>query len=129
MAINQTIIIGNAGRDPELRYTPSGRAVTDVSVAVTRVWSDRTTGERKEKTVWFKVTVWGPRAETVSQYLRKGMPVFAIGEIDSSAYLAADGTPKSTNELNASRIEWFARGTNGQGGEAADEPTDNDLPF
>jgi single-strand DNA-binding protein len=119
-----TIITGNVGREPELRYTPAGRAVCDFSVAVNKAWTDRQTNERHEKTTWFKVTAWAKQAEVVNQYVHKGMKVTVSGEIDCSAYLNNDGQPRATLELTANRIEWA--GTSN----AAEAPeSEEDLPF
>ena len=87
-----TIIIGNVGRDPEMRYTQSGVAVADFSVAVSRRWTDRTSNEQREKTTWFRVSAWRGLAETVNQYVHKGMQVMVTGEVDASAYAGQDGS-------------------------------------
>src|SRR3712207_6774592 len=95
MTFSQTIIIGNVGRDPEFKYTPQGIAVCDFSVAVNRVSGKG--DNRKEETTWFKVTVWRERAETASQYIKKGMKLMVIGEVRATAYL-----DKKTNQPTAS---------------------------
>ena len=89
-----TIIIGNVGRDPELRYTQNGVAVCDFRVAVNRTWNDLNTNERREQTTWFRVTAWRALAETVNQYVHKGMQIMVAGTVDASAYLAQDGQPR-----------------------------------
>lgn len=95
MSYQQVIIVGNVGRDPEIKYLRDGTAVTDFSVAVSKV-SGR--GEqRKEKTTWFKVTVWRERAELAAQYVKKGNRIMVVGEIDASAF-----TDKKTGEARAS---------------------------
>ncbi len=75
------VIYGFVGRDPELRYTPAGRAVADFSVAVNQGWIDRQSNARRSKTTWFKVTVWGARAEAVNSHVRKGMKVLVEGNV------------------------------------------------
>src|SRR5436853_4787013 len=105
MGFQQVMIIGNVGRDPEFRYTPQGVAVADFSVAVSKVTGK---GEaRKEKTTWFKVTVWRERAETVSQYVKKGMKIMVIGEVEAHAYLDKSGQPQASLDLTASDFQFL----------------------
>ncbi len=76
----KVILVGNLGRDPELRYTPSGQAVTNLSVASSRKYTD-SSGQQRDETIWFRVSVWGKQAETVNQYLRKGRQVLVEGRL------------------------------------------------
>jgi len=105
---SKTIIIGNLGSDPEMRYTPSGSAVTNMSVAVNHKYTKD--GEVVEEVTWFRVSVWGKTAENVHQYLRKGRQVMVEGRLtpDDSGnpriWTKADGTPAASFELNASRV-------------------------
>lgn len=124
-----TIIIGNVGRDAELRYTPTGVAVCDFTVAVSRRWNDRTTNEQREKTTWFRVSAWRGLAETASQFVRKGMQIMVAGEIDASAFMGQDGQPRASLELTARDIQFLGRRgeTVGEPGELPSEP--EDLPF
>ncbi len=124
-----TVIIGNVGRDPELRYTQSGVAVCDFSVAVSRRWTDRNSNEQREKTTWFRVSAWRQLAETVNQYVHKGMQIMVAGEVDASAYVGQDGQPRATLELTARDIKFLGR--RGEAEEVAGEaPTEaDDLPF
>ncbi len=111
----QTIIVGNVGRDPEMNYTPQGIAVCKFSVAVNKVTGK---GEnRKEKTIWFRVTVWRERAETASQYIKKGMRVMVIGEVDVSAYTDKNGQPAASLELTAHDFKFLDRRGEGEGGD------------
>ncbi|MCC6614710.1 MAG: single-stranded DNA-binding protein [Anaerolineae bacterium] len=112
MAYQQVIIVGNLGRDPEIRYTQSGQAVCGFSVAVNEVWTDRQSNERREKTTWFRVSVWGPQAETTSRYLAKGRQVMVIGTVEARAYLDQGGQPQATLELRARDVRFLG----GQGG-------------
>jgi single-strand DNA-binding protein len=138
MGWSQTIIIGNVGRDPEMRYTPQGVAVCDFSVAVSKVSGK---GEnRQEKTTWFKVTVWRERAETASQYVKKGMKIMVAGEINASAYTNKQGQATASLELTANDFQFLdskndnqsggapqgAR-ANGGGGEYVEDSSD--IPF
>ncbi len=111
----QTIVVGNVGRDPEMNYTPQGIAVCKFSVAVNKVTGK---GEnRKEKTIWFRVTVWRERAETASQYIKKGMRIMVIGEVDVSAYTDKNGQPAASLELTANDFKFLDRRGEGEGGE------------
>ena len=129
------VIVGNLGRDPEMRYTPSGVPVTSFTVAVNRKWKNQN-GELQEKTTWFRVTAWRKLAEMCNEYLSKGRLVLVEGEIDASAWIGQDGEPRATLELTAQNVRFL-------GGRAADEfsgggaafkeapegATEEDLPF
>jgi single-strand DNA-binding protein len=124
------IIIGNVGRDPELRYTQSGVAVCGFSVAVNRTWTDRTTNERREETTWFRVSAWRGLAETVNQYVYKGMQIMVAGRVAADAYLGQDGQPRASLELTALDVQFL--GQRGERYDAGDEeyPSEpEDLPF
>lgn len=131
MAYEHTVIVGRVGRDPEMRYTPNGAAVTHFSVAVNRRYTDKD-GNPVEKTKWFRVTAWGKLAEVCNEHLGKGRLVLVTGEIDASAYTGQDGEPKASLELTAREVK-FLGGKSGNGdaqAEAAPGPTpEEDLPF
>jgi single-strand DNA-binding protein len=110
------VIVGNVGRAPELRYTQTGIAVCDFSVAVNKV-TKSANGERQEKVTWFKVTAWRQLAELVNQYVQKGRQVLVVGEVTVSAYLDKSGQPAATLELTANDIKFLGgRDSGGQGG-------------
>jgi single-strand DNA-binding protein len=124
-----TIIIGNVGREPELRYTQSGVAVCDFSVAVSRRWTDRNSNEQREDTTWFRVSAWRGLAETVNQYVHKGMQIMVTGRIGASAFIGQDGEARASLELTALDIQFL-----GRRGEASEDYQDypsepEDLPF
>ncbi len=127
-----TIIIGNVGRDPEIRYLDNGAAVCSFSVAVTERWKDRQTNEPREKTTWFRVTAWRKLAETCNQYVHKGMQIMVTGTVSASAYTNPAGEPTATLELTARDVQ-FLSGRDGQGGRPDDfaPPPSNvdDIPF
>ncbi|NOX62716.1 MAG: single-stranded DNA-binding protein [Chloroflexi bacterium] len=102
----KTFVIGHLGRDPEMRYTASGQAVTSFSVATTRKWTGPD-GEPREKTTWFRVTAWGKLAELCNQYLSKGRLVLVEGDIDASAWMAQDGQPRASLELTARNVRFL----------------------
>jgi len=102
-----TVIIGNVGRDPEMRYTQSGVAVTDFSVAVSRTWQNKTTNERQEETTWFRVSAWRGLAETVNEYVHKGMQVMVAGRVSADAYMGKDGEPKASLDITAIDVQFL----------------------
>jgi single-strand DNA-binding protein len=97
-------IIGNLGRDPEMRYTPNGRPVTEFSVAVNQSTKNQQTGEWVEATDWFRVTVWGDRAERTAEQLRKGTRVFVEGRFRTREYEARDGQKRISLEVTADSV-------------------------
>lgn len=135
-------IVGNLGRDPEMRYLPSGQAVTDLSVATNRVYMD-SNNQKVTETSWFRVSVWGGRAETVNQYLRKGSRVLIDGYLRPDPetggpriWMRNDGTPAASFEMTGTNVTFLsskqedeARG--GGAGYHYPEATvdEDDIPF
>lgn len=103
MSLNKAMIIGNLGRDPEMRYTPNGQAVTQFTVAVNRNYKGQN-GDWQEETEWFRVVAWGPLAERTAEYLRKGRKVYVEGRLQTRQWEAQDGTKRSTTELVAQTV-------------------------
>ena len=143
----QITLIGNLGRDPEMRYTPSGVAVTNFSVATSRSWTGQD-GQRQEKTVWFRVAAWRRLAETCNQYLTKGQRVLVIGEVEEpSTWTDQEGNTRASLEVTARTVRFLnTRAENealaggwGQsegegvpmGGETSSDPMggEEDIPF
>lgn len=120
-SLSKVMIIGNLGRDPEMRYTPSGRPVTEFSVAVNQSTKNQQTGEWVEATDWFRVTVWGDRAERTAEQLRKGNRVFVEGRFRTREFEARDGQKRISLEVTAdSVVSLEARGRDDtEGGFAA----------
>jgi single-strand DNA-binding protein len=124
-------LAGNLGGDPELRYTPNGTAVANFSVATNEKWADRE-GHQQERTIWWRVKVWGKQAETLSPSLRKGSQVFVEGRMDPDPetggprlWTGNDGRVRASFEVVARRVQ----PTGGRGGAARfDEPLDEDIP-
>jgi single-strand DNA-binding protein len=112
----QVMIVGNVGRDPELRYLQNGVAVCDFSVAVNKRYTSG--GEQRDETTWFRVTCWRQLAETVNQYLSKGRQVMVIGEVKATAYQDKSGQPAATLELTAQTVKFL--GGRGEGGDNQD---------
>ncbi|MGQ9889093.1 MAG: single-stranded DNA-binding protein [Aggregatilineales bacterium] len=133
---SQTIIIGNVGRDPQLRYTQSGVPMCDFSVAVTRRIGRRDDPNRTEKTTWFRVTCWRQLADIASQYVRKGTQIMVVGTIEASAYTDRSGQPAASLDLTADNFQLLgsradAEARAGDYNDSAPPPSDNmsDIPF
>jgi len=114
--INKVILIGNLGNDPEVRYTPSGTAVANVTIATNESWKDRNTGERQERTEWHRVVFFSRLAEIVEQYLKKGSKVFVEGRLQTRSW-EQDGVKRYTTEIIANDMQMLdSRGDAGSGG-------------
>ncbi len=114
-SLNRVMLIGNLTRDPELRYIPSGSAVTSFTVAMNRVYKLQT-GEKKEEVSFVRVVVWGRLAEVCNDYLKKGRPVFVEGRLQSRSWDGADGQKKSMLEVIAQNIQFLGQGGSAPGG-------------
>jgi single-strand DNA-binding protein len=110
MSFNKIIVVGNLGRDPELRYTPQGTPVCSFSLATNERRKDRTTGENNDITTWFRVTLWGRQAETASQYLTRGRPVYIEGRLRVEEWTDRDGKPRHTLEVHATDMQFIGGG-------------------
>jgi single-strand DNA-binding protein len=110
MSYNKISIIGNLGRDPELRYTPQGTAVCQFSVATNERRRDKA-GEQQDITTWFRITAWGKQAETASKYLSKGRKVYVEGRLHMEEWTDREGKARQTLEVNASEIQFLDSGT------------------
>jgi single-strand DNA-binding protein len=129
-------IVGNVGREPSLRYTQSGVAVCDFSVAVTRRFGGRDGGERQEKTLWVRCTCWRQLGEIAAQYVKKGTQILVVGTVEVSAYLDKSGQPAATLELTADTFQLLGsradreQGEYGSGDYQDYPPSDvGDIPF
>jgi single-strand DNA-binding protein len=112
-SINKVILIGNLGADPELKYTPSSRALCNLRVATTEVFKDKT-GQRQEKTEWHRVTVWGDQAENCSKYLSKGRSVYIEGKLQTRTY-DKEGQKHYATDVVADRVVFLGGGGGGGG--------------
>ena len=114
--INKVILVGNLGNDPEVRYTPSGTAVANVSVATGESWKDKNTGERQERTEWHRVVFFSRLAEIVEQYLKKGAKVYVEGRLQTRSW-EQEGVKRYTTEIIANDMQMLdSRGDAGGGG-------------
>jgi len=111
---NKMTAIGNVGTDPEMRYTPSGNAVTSFRIATGRSYTTRD-GERREETEWFTVTAWSRLAETCNQFVVKGMRIYVEGRLKSSSWVANDGQTRFRNEIVAQEVKFLSRPQQGGG--------------
>jgi len=119
--INKVILIGNLGRDPELRYTQNGQPVANFSLATSEQWTDKNSGEKVERTEWHRVVVWGRSAEHCSQYLAKGRTVYVEGRLQTREWEDKEGQKRSTTEVNAQTVQ-FLGGPRGQNQPDAGSP-------
>lgn len=144
--INKVILVGNLGKDPEIRYMPSGSAVANVTIATSEQWKDKQTGEKKENTEWHRVVFFGRLAEIVGEYLKKGAQIYVEGRLQTRKWQGQDGQDKYTTEIIANEMQMLG-GRGGAGApssdfnqaaptEAAPEPAmagggdfDDDIPF
>jgi single-strand DNA-binding protein len=115
-SVNKVILIGNLGRDPEVRYTPSGAAVCNLRLATTRNWKSRDTGERQEETEWHSVVLYDRQAEVAGEYLKKGRPVYIEGRLKTRKWQDKDGNDRYTTEIVAETMQLLG-GRDGGGDE------------
>ena len=152
--VNKVILVGNLGKDPEVRFTPSGKAVCKFPVATSERWTDQQ-GQKQERTEWHNVVVWGKQAESCGQYLSKGRQVFVEGSIHTRSYDDREGNKRYITEITAREVRFLGGrgdasagrgggdgsaekvgGGNGGGGFSApggedpgDRPPEDDIPF
>ena len=143
-SVNKAIIIGNLGKDPEVRYTQSGQAVAHFPVATTDTWTDRD-NSRQERTEWHNIVVWGKQAETCGQYLSKGRQVYIEGRIQTRKFEDREGKERYFTEINAREVRFLGSrdGGGARSGQSFDDgpssgfddmgagsvPPDDDVPF
>ena len=149
-SVNKVILVGNLGRDAELRYTPGGAAVSTLNLATTEVWNDKQ-GQKQEKTEWHRIVLWGKQAESLQEYLVKGKQIYVEGRLQTRQWDDKEGNKRYTTEIKADRItllggggggargaggasaEYSGRGGGGGGGQMDEPPvepiTDDDIPF
>ena len=118
-SINKVILIGNLGRDPEVRYTPNGAAICNVTIATSRNWKDKTSGEKVEETEWHRVVFYDRLAEIAGEYLKKGRSVYVEGRLKTRKWQDKDGVEKYTTEVIADNMQMLG-GREGMGGGTED---------
>jgi single-strand DNA-binding protein len=143
-SVNKVILVGNLGRDAELRYTPGGAAVATINMATTEVWNDKA-GQKQEKTEWHRVILWGKTAESLTEYLTKGKQIYVEGRLQTRQWDDKDGNKRYTTEIRSDRVVLLGGGGGGRSSSAAERPessgghaagpesseplTDDDIPF
>ena len=116
-SVNKVIVLGNLGRDPEVRYTPSGAAVCNLRIATTRTWKNKDSGEKMEETEWHSVVLYDRQAEIAGEYLKKGRPVFIEGRLKTRKWQDKEGVDRYTTEIVADSMQLLG-GREGMGGGA-----------
>jgi len=147
-SVNKVILIGNLGKDPELRYTPGGSAVVNFPIATNEKWKDKE-GNPQERTEWHNIVLWGRLAEIANDYLRKGSPVYIEGRLQTRSWDDRDGNKRYTTEIVGTQMQMLGRAETGgggsrsgdqdvggdrkagsqSGGEKSGDHVDDDLPF
>lgn len=141
MSVNKAILIGRLGKDPELRYTPSGKAVASFTVATNERWTGQD-GQKNESTTWHNIVAWGKQAEVIKEYMTKGRQIYIEGRIDNRSYDDKDGNKRYVSEVVLQNFQFLGdRGASDGSAPAevpadkpADKPassgeSDDDLPF
>ena len=132
--INKAIIVGNLGRDPEVRYTANGNAIANITVATTESWKDKQSGERQEKTEWHRVVFFGRLAEIAGEYLKKGAQVYIEGRLQTREWEDKNQVKRKTTEIRCDNFTMLGRRSDvsNQGGDRPKAPAsmeEDDLPF
>ena len=142
--VNKVILIGNCGQDPETRHTPSGNAITNLSIATSESWKDKTTGEAQERTEWHRIVFFNRLAEIAGEYLKKGSKVYVEGSLRTRKWQDNNGQDKYTTEIVASSMQMLDSRTDGEnyaapaqrpapnqpmGAHSAADNFDDDIPF
>ena len=142
-SVNKVILVGNLGRDAELRYTPGGAAIAKFSLATTEKWNDKSGGQQ-ERTEWHNIDLWGKQAETLAEYLRKGKQVYVEGRLQTDEYTDKEGIKRKSTRVRCDRVVLLGGGGGGGGrsmersgsgdhGTMPADPTepltDDDIPF
>ncbi len=140
--INKVILIGNLGRDPEVRYTPDGTAVANFSIATSDTWTDKASGEKRERTEWHRIVAWRRLGEICGEYLSKGRQVYIEGKIQTREWEDKEGVKRYTTEIVADQMQMLGPKGTGErpasaGGapaynaepDASSNTADDDIPF
>lgn len=145
-SVNKVILVGNLGRDAEVRYTPGGAAVARFSIATTEVWNDKS-GQKQERTEWHNIDLWGKQAESLSEYLVKGKQVYIEGRLQTDEYTDKEGQKRKSTKVRCERVVLLGSGGRGGGAsmdrggdrvgagsspahdEISEPLTDDDIPF
>ncbi len=136
--VNKVIIVGNLGKDPEIRYMPSGGAAANITIATSESWKDKTSGEQKDRTEWHRVVFFGKLAEIVGEYLKKGSQVYVEGSLRTNKWQDKSGNDRYTTEIIAKEMQMLGGKSDKPDSIAAQRPAqsasvpnefDDDIPF
>ena len=129
-SVNKVILVGNLGKDPEVRYAPSGDAICNITLATSETWKDKQSGEKREATEWHRVVFFGKLAEIAGQYLKKGSSVYVEGSLKTRKWQDKDGSDRYTTEIKADEMKMLgSRGDSaGQGGGQQQAPQQRQQP-
>jgi single-strand DNA-binding protein len=125
MSVNKVIILGRLGQDPEIKYTQSGMAVTNFSLATSEFWNDKATGQKQEKTEWHRIVVWGKLAELSNQYLSKGRQAYIEGRLQTRSWDDKDGNKRYTTEIVANTVQFIGGQTQAGNNDFKQTPSQN----
>ncbi len=123
--INKVILVGNLGRDPEIRYVPNGGAVANLNIATSESWRDKGTGEKQERTEWHRVVFFGKLAEIASEYLKKGAQIYVEGRLQTRKWQDKSGQDRYTTEIVGSDLQMLG----GRGGMGSGDGPPMDMPY
>ena len=129
-SVNKVILVGNLGKDPEVRYAPSGDAICNITLATSETWKDKQSGEKREATEWHRVVFFGKLAEIAGKYLKKGSSVYVEGSLKTRKWQDKDGSDRYTTEIKADEMKMLgSRGDSaGQGGGQQQAPQQRQQP-
>lgn len=127
MSVNKVILIGRLGQDPELKYTPSGTAVANFSLATSESWNDKS-GQKQDRTEWHRIVVWGKLAELCNQYLAKGRQAFVEGALQTRSWEGKDGNKRYTTEINARSVQFLGGNATAGGPRTEKDPQSQAQP-
>lgn len=126
-SVNKVILVGNLGRDPEMRYMPSGDAVASFSIATTDNWKDKN-GQKQERTEWHRISMFGKQAEIAGEYLKKGSSVYIEGRLQTRKWQDKEGNERQTTEVVADRMQMLGGRSGGNTYEVMDDDFNQDAP-
>ncbi len=123
--INKVILVGHLGKDPEVRYSPNGGAVANITIATSESWKDKNTGEKQERTEWHRIVFFGRLAEIAGEYLKKGLQVYIEGRLQTRKWQDKEGKDRYTTEIVANEMQMLGSRGARDGGESSGTSADN----
>ena len=126
--VNRVILVGSLGKDPEVRYSPNGTAVANVSIATSEEWKDKTTGQKQKKTEWHNLVFWGKLAEIVGEYLKKGALIYVEGSLYTEKWQDKEGKDRYTTKIKATEMQMLGGRNNAEAADGDDEPAPAKKP-